>query len=308
VSLQPLHHDDLPAADRIHRAAFGAELGVTDVFADVDFVRPRFHAHPDGGIGAYLDSELVGSVLASRWGEFGFLGPISVDPRQWGRGVGARLVGAGVDRFDEWGLRQSGLFTFAFGTKHVRLYERFGYRSQEMTPFMAKPVATGSTPEGWRYLSHVSPAERPDHVAAIRALTEAVFEGLDVTREIRAVANQGLGETLLLDDDAGVAAFAVCHLGAGTEAGSGRCYVKFGAVRPGAGAAERFEHLLDACESLAAARRAGLLMLGVNAARTEALALVSARGFQLRMQGVCMQRPDAPGYNRAGVYVVDDWR
>ena len=44
---------------------------------------------------------------------------------------------------------------------------------------------------------------------------------------------------------------AVCHRGAGSEAGGDRCYVKFAAVLPGDGAGERFERLLDACEAFA---------------------------------------------------------
>ena len=32
------------------------------------------------------------------------------------------------------------------------------------------------------------------------------------------------------------------------------------------------------------------------------------RGFRTRMQGVAMHRGNAAGYNRPGVYVIDDWR
>lgn len=56
---------------------------------------------------------------------------------------------------------------------------------------------------------------------------------------------------MLLDDASGLVAMAICHLGAGTEAGSRGCYVKFGLARPGPGADARFGALLDACEALA---------------------------------------------------------
>jgi hypothetical protein len=32
------------------------------------------------------------------------------------------------------------------------------------------------------------------------------------------------------------------------------------------------------------------------------------RGFRTTIQGVAMQRPNEPGYNRADVYLIDDWR
>ena len=40
-----------------------------------------------------------------------------------------------------------------------------------------------------------------------------------------------LGDTVLIDDGAGLHGVAICHAGAGTEAGAGACYVKFDAVR-----------------------------------------------------------------------------
>ena len=60
----------------------------------------------------------------------------------------------------------------------------------------------------------------------------AVYEGLDASREIQAVADQKLGDTVLLWSESKLSGFAVCHSGAGTEAGSGVCYVKFGVVDP----------------------------------------------------------------------------
>ena len=32
------------------------------------------------------------------------------------------------------------------------------------------------------------------------------------------------------------------------------------------------------------------------------------RGFRTFLQGVAMQRPNDEGFNRSGVYVIDDWR
>ena len=84
--------------------------------------------------------------------------------------------------------------------------------------------------------------------------------------------------------------------------------MKFGAARPGPGAAEAFERLLDACEALAAARGLSRLVAGVNTARRDAYRRMLARGFRADLVGVAMERPDEPGFNRPDVYVMDDWR
>jgi ribosomal protein L24E len=129
-----------------------------------------------------------------------------------------------------------------------------------------------------------------------------------VQREIQAVDAQGLGDTVLLWNAAGLAALAVCHCGSGTEAGSGVCYVKFGAVRPGPTADHIFGMLLDSCERFAELRQLPRLVAGVNAGRERAYRHMMAYGFRTDFQGVAMQRHNDPGYNRSEVYVIDDWR
>jgi hypothetical protein len=143
---------------------------------------------------------------------------------------------------------------------------------------------------------------------ACRQVTDAIYEGLDVGLEVRAVAHQGLGDTVLLWDDGRLVGLAVCHCGPGTEAGSGACYVKFGAVRLSPTAGQDFDRLLDACEEMAAEKGLSRLAAGVNTARHEAYRQMLERGFRTDLQGVAMHRPNEPGYNRPGVYVIDDWR
>jgi hypothetical protein len=50
------------------------------------------------------------------------------------------------------------------------------------------------------------------------------------------------------------------------------------------------------------------VVAGMNLARAEAYETLVARGFRPDMQGVVMQRPNEPGYNRADAYLIDDWR
>ena len=154
----------------------------------------------------------------------------------------------------------------------------------------------------------MSDGERESVLGACREVTDAIYDGLDLTGEIRSVQAQGLGETVLLEGEGRLEGFAVCHCGPRTEAGSGSCYVKFGAARPGPGAGEAFERLMDACEALAAARGLARLVAGVNTARGDAYRRLLARGYRADLVGVAMERPDEPGYNRPDVYVVDDWR
>lgn len=312
VTIRPLSEADLDDADRIFRLAFGTFVGLPEplaFMADADLVRPRWRTDAASTFGAWVNGGLVGSNFATNWGTVGFFGPLTVRPDLWDAGIGKRLMEPVLDRFDAWGTRHAGLFTFPHSQKHLGLYQRYGFWPRFLTAVMSKPVATdvASLEPGIRF-SGLAPDQRPAIVAECRAVTDAVFDGLDVTPEIHAVDEQRLGDTLLLERGGRLAALAVCHCGAGSEAGPGACYVKFAAVRPSPTAGPDFEQLLAACDALAAERALSRVVAGINTARQEAYMAMLTRGFRTDLLGIAMQRPNEPGYHRAGVYVIDDWR
>lgn len=309
VLVRPLAEADLDEADRIFRLAFGTFLGVPhpERFAgDAQLVRTRWKADPAAAFAAELDGRLVGSNFAANWGSVGFFGPLTVTPEHWDRAIGRCLLDATMEIFTTWNTRHTGLFTFAHSPKHVGLYQTYGFWPRFLTAIMS----AGSDPAlpGATALSDVPDQDLPGTLRAISELTDAVYPGLDVSREIDAVMTQKLGDTVLIDDAAGLLAVAVCHVGPGTEAGGGACYVKFGAVRPGPQAARGFDLLLDACRRLAADRGAAVLLAGANAGCDRAWTAMAARGFRPVIQGVAMHRPNDAGYHSSDSYVIDDWR
>ena len=310
VAIRPLLEEDLDAADSVMRLAFGTFLGAPDpstVFGDAQYVRPRYRAAPSWAFAAELDGVVVGSNFATRWGSFAFFGPLTVRPDLWDQGIAGRLMAPVIDVFDQWGVRQAALFTFPQSPRHIGLYQKFGFWPQHLTPLMEKRVAPSTRTRGHSTFSAAAASEREAILSACREVTDDVYEGLDLSHEIFATDTQELGDTVLLRDESGLAAFAVCHCGAG-EAGSGTCFIKFAAARPGPNAAERFELLLDACEQLAAECRLERIVAGVNAARHDAYRRMLARGYRTWLEGVIMQRPNEPGHCRPDVYVIDDLR
>ncbi|HKR90113.1 MAG TPA: GNAT family N-acetyltransferase [Phenylobacterium sp.] len=311
IDIRPLRQQDLPQADRIFRLAFGTFLGLPDPLAfagDADLVTTRWRARPDAALGAYVDDQLVGSNFAADWGGFGYFGPLTVRPDLWDRGVARRLLAATMELFESWRTPQLGLFTFPHSPKHLGLYGKYGFHKHDLTPVMSKPVQAQTSGAAWSAYSALAPEARAASLSACRALADAVSSGLDLSGEIRAVAELGLGDTVLVHDGADLAGFAVCHVGAGSEAGSGALYVKFGAARPGGDAARNFDRLLSACEAFAHTRGAEKMVAGVNAARKDACRAMTERGFSTVQEGVAMQRPNQPGHNRPDCFVIDDWR
>jgi GNAT superfamily N-acetyltransferase len=309
VHVRPMLVEDLADADRVMRLAFGTIRGLPEPeagFGDRDLVRTRFHAAPDCAWAAELDGNLVGSVFAARWGSFGFVGPLTVHPSLWDRGIGSRLLHPVLESFERWGVRQAGLFTFASSPKHIGLYQRHGFWPGSLTVVTSKPIANASGPYA---LASEPTADGLTLLGETRELTDAVFRGLDLEREIVAAASQRIGDTLVLRRDEELDGVAVCHCGAGSEAGSGACYVKVAAVRPGAGAADRFERLLDACEAFAEDAGLERLVAGVNTGRLDAYRRLLSRGFRIEQIGVAMHlRPGEPDLDTPEHYLIADLR
>ena len=305
-----LQKDDLAEADRIFRIAFGTFLGLPDpatCFGDADYVRTRWGADPEAALVAEVGGELVGSNFITEWGSVGFFGPLTIRPDFWDRGIAQRLLEPTLDRL-RMRVRHAGLFTFAQSPKHAGLYQKYGFWPRYLTALMARQVAQKRPAKSWTRFSELPPQSRQACLKECAQLTAEIYEGLDLSREIRAVAGQNLGDTILLREDDTLVGLAVCHCGAGSEAGTGTCYVKFGAARPGPDAARRFDRLVDACDAFAANRGLGRLLAGMNMARLEAYQRLLASGFRTDLQGVAMEWSDDVGYNRRDVFIIDDWR
>ena len=209
-------------------------------------------------------------------------------------------------------MRHTGLFTFPQSAKHVGLYQKFGYWPRYLTAIMTRtpeagPAGRAKPASAPALLSAFTKSQREQAIQACGRLTHKIDKGLDLAGEIRAVLAQRTGDVVLTYTRGVLDAFAVCLNGPGSEGGDKTCYIKFGAARAGAGAGARFDKLLDTCEAFASSRGA-TIEAGVNLAREDAYRRLRSHGYRVAMQGVAMQSPHADGFNRADVYVMDDWR
>src|SRR6185437_13318136 len=190
IIVRPLRETELSTADSIMRLAFGTFIGLPDPMAfmgDAAYVRNRWLANPHAAFAAEAAGEVIGSNFATNWGSIGFFGPLTIRPDFWDRGVGKRLMEPVMELFDKWETRHAGLFTFPHSQKHVGLYQRFGFWPRFLTAIMSKPVEQINGESRWTKFSKVPAAERGAVLSACREVTDAIYEGLDLTDEIRAV-------------------------------------------------------------------------------------------------------------------------
>ena len=309
--IRPLREDDIPEASRIVRLAFGTFLRVPDpenFISDMDYVKTRWRADTSAAFAADDNGRLVGSNFATRWGSVGFFGPLTVHPDYWNKGIAQQLMQPVMECFDRWKLTHAGLFTFSESPKHIALYQKYGFYPRYLTAILSKPVVVRPSARDWTTFSELQPAGHDRIIGSCSQLTDSVYPGLNVEREIRAAYDQGLGDTVLLSEAGRLVSFAVCHCGPGTEAGNGKCYLKFGIAPSGSDSELRFRKLLNAVEEFAASLGLKQVEAGINLSRHEAYRSMLSHGFRVERTGVAMHRPLEPGYSRSGVYVIDDWR
>jgi GNAT superfamily N-acetyltransferase len=304
IKISSLKRQEIPEADRIFRLAFGTLLGLpntADFMGDRDLLTPRWRSKHVAVLAARERGRLIGTNVVTRWGSFGFFGPLTVLPEYWDRGVGQRLLEETMSVFDRWGVRHTGLYTLPHSPKHVGLYQKFGYWPRFLTAIMTRtPEAAATAPV---LLSTLPKAQKEEAIRVCAKLAGKIDKGLDLTEEIRAVLQQRIGDVVLTYTRKTLDGFAVCHSGPGSEGGAKVCYVKFAAALGGDG----FTRLLEAIDAYGGSRGVSI-EAGVNLAREDACKRMRAHGYRTTMQGVAMHRPHAAGFNHADAYVIDDWR
>jgi GNAT superfamily N-acetyltransferase len=312
--VEPLKETELDLADEIFRTAFSTFTGIDKeaLWGDSDLFRTRWRARNTRAIGAWVDGRLVGSNIITRWGSFGSFGPLTISPDHWDHGIAKALMAETERILENWKVTHRGLFTFPNSAKHVGLYQRFGYWPQRLTPILGRQVPPGRSPaklEGSsRLFSELTPKEQAGFLQETRELTSSLYPGLDLSGEVESVQDQHLGETLFLLDGSRLGGFAVCHIGAGSEARTGQTYVKFGAIAPGPDRDQRRKALITNIETMAALHRAPTLELGCNTAHRDTYRYLTAQGYRSDFIGIAMMSPDEPAYQRAGLDVLNDLR
>ncbi|NOX72798.1 MAG: GNAT family N-acetyltransferase [Alphaproteobacteria bacterium] len=311
VVIRPMQARDVAPAHAVFQRAFGTQMGMEnpqEYQPDSGMVKTRFHRDPARALVAELNGQIVGSNFVTFWGSFGFFGPLTIDPDHWGKWIAQKLLVPSMEMLRARELRLIGLYTFADSPKHIALYRKFGFWPRFLTAILSKRVIGRETLPEYRLFSSLTTDAQAAAMTACRALCGEIYQGLDPGCEIGAVLDQSLGETIFLYQNNSLEGFAVCHTGAGTEAGTDRAYIKFAAISPATAQPEALCNLLCAVEDWAAHQGAKTIITATNLARKTCFETLTDAGFRTDFQGLAMHHNNNPGFNNTRAFVLDDWR
>ncbi len=324
IKIRRVRKGDLSKVRDVLEQAFGdfyeRQLGTRprQVFGGAQYVHHRWLVEPWGCFVAEEgEGKIVGAAVAVIWGSVGLVGPVAVLTTYQNQDIGAQLVKATQGFFDENKVTLQGLASYPSSPKHLLLFQKFGYKPKGLLAITSKPLdrreIIQSTQPGrpavtLRRFSTLEESRKKSTMQKLRRITNSIYRGLDLAKELEIVDGLALGDTLLLERGREVIGFAIYHIPGVSEAPQGSLYVKFLAVDFRHRKAEHFHQLMAALEELA--HEAGLQRVIAPAYMPywAAYQALLERGYLIDFTMVRMKRGKLEDYERPTDLVLDDWR
>lgn len=247
------------------------------------------------------EGHLAAFNIVHTLGHEGWMGPLAVRPDCQGRGLGRRIVQAGVDLLKANGCRVIGLETMPRTVDNIGFYSGMGFRPAHMTVSVTRETHGAAGVPG-ELASRLGPPSA--WIERLRELVTEVMPGLDVGREAGLTLEQALGDVTVVRDGNDWRAAALWHaapLALGRPADELRV-LKLVAKDRGA-----FRAVVQALVAEAAARGLGRVAIRCQTGFREAYGDLMEMGFRVHWTDLRMVLADRPEVApRTGV-VFSNW-
>ncbi len=282
IKIRRVRKGDLSKVRDVLEQAFGdffeRQMGTRprQVFNGAQYVHHRWLMEPWGCFVAEEgDGKIVGAALAVMWGTLGLVGPVAVLTNYQNQDIGQQLLTA-CKPMDRREIVQA-----------------------------TRPAKPGL---GVRRYSSLEEAKKKAAMQRVRRITNALYRGMDVGKEVEIVDGLALGDTLLLEKGRDVIGFAIVHMPGVSEAPHGSVYIKFLAIEPHHRKPEHLHALLGAVEEMAHAAQLQRVVAPVYTYYWAAYQSLLERGYHPDFTMVRMKRGKQDDDERPDDLVLDDWR
>ena len=153
----------------------------------------RLAGDPEGCLVAIDDDGIAGALFSVARGTLAWFGPLAVDSRRQGAGVGQALVAECLRRWSGRGVRLQGLETFPNSSFHLHLYSKFGFRPAWTGVELRKRL------DGEAGHRDAEPAPPLQHPAVPLPDLGYLYPGFDAAGEVRAVLERRAGRVFATD-------------------------------------------------------------------------------------------------------------
>jgi GNAT superfamily N-acetyltransferase len=324
IKIRRVRKGDLSKVRDVIEQAFGdfyeRQLGTRprQVFGGAQYVHHRWLMEPWGCFVAEEgDGKIVGAAVGVIWGTLGLVGPVAVLTTYQNQDIGQQLVKATQGFFDENKVTLQGLATYPSSPKHLLLFQKFGYKPKGLVAITGKPLdrreivqatQAGKPALSIRRFSALEEAKKKGAMQKLRRISNSIYRGLDLAKEVEIVDGLALGDTLLLERGRELIGFAIYHIPGVSEAPQGSLYIKFLAMDFRHRKPEYFHALMASLEELASGAGLQRVIAPVYTAYWTAYQALLERGYSIDFTMVRMKRGKLEEYERPADLVLDDWR
>jgi len=320
IKIRRVRKGDLSKVKDVVEQAFGdfyeRQLGTRprQVFGGAQYVHHRWLMEPWGCFVAEEgEGKIVGAAVSVIWGLVGLVGPIAVLTTYQNQGIGQQLLKATQAFFEENKVTLQGLATYPASPKHLLFYQKYGWRPKGLVAITSKLLDRGeirlAKPTlAIRRFSELEEVKKKGLMLKFRRITNSLYRGMDVGKEVEIVDGLALGDTLLLEKGRELVGFAVYHTPGVSEAPQGNLYVKFLALDARHRRPDYFHQLVGTLEEVAHGAGLQRVIAPVYAYYWAAYQGLVERGYRIDFTMVRMKRGKLLDYEHPGDFVLDDWR
>jgi ribosomal protein S18 acetylase RimI-like enzyme len=324
IKIRRVRKGDLAKVRDVIEQAFGdfyeRQVGTRprQVFGGAQYVHHRWLMEPWGCFVAEEgEGKIVGASIAVVWGSVGLIGPIAVLTPYQNQDIGQQLLKATQGFFEENKVTLQGLVTYPASPKHLLLYQKFGYKPKGLVAITSRlldrrestpALGPSKPPLQIRRFSALEESKKKTMMQRFRRITNQVYRGMDIGKEVEIVDGLALGDTLLMEKGRELIGFAIYHTPGVSEAPQGSLYVKFLALDARQKRPEYFHQLMTDLEEQAQAAGLQRVIAPAYTYYWQAYRGLLARGYQIDLAMVRMKLGKLEDYEDPNGLVLDDWR
>jgi GNAT superfamily N-acetyltransferase len=264
------------------------------------------YALEDAGDGSMVwrdtDGQMVAFNMVHRSGTEGWMGPLAVRPDRQGEGLGSSMVRTGIEWLQRQGATTIGLETMPRTVDNIGFYSKIGLVPSHLTVTLVHEVPR--RPTGVPELLSGSGSAWDRRLEECRALADSVLPGVDFTRELALTHDLGIGDTTLIRDGSGLAAFALWH---STPLAAGRSKDELRVLKLVASNPFAFERLIQALQLTAVNERVSRIAIRCQTEFTQAYLRLIQLGYRVHWTDLRMLLQDYPQRTPSSGILMSNW-
>lgn len=181
-----------------------------------EFLEMYLAANPEGSFVIEKDGKIIAYCFSRLWGLIGWIGPLSVIPKEQGHGYGKDVISASIDFLKQKGARTIGLEMPTRSNRNLGFYTKLGFIPDKPAVDLVRQVFPPNIHKRPNVLqvhkfSKIAPSKRTDFLKEMTQFSDKLVTGLDYTKEVEVATEFAFGDACLLTKDKKTLGFILAH-------------------------------------------------------------------------------------------------